>query len=153
MQATSDLSHEAGQVLFTVTPTDPRTALAKVRAALEVYLRLPTSPVSDTTHDEIAVQSLESNVLRLQSDLRLASAELQAKNMTIEAQQLIIQTRKGLLNGEIVSNSVKDVTPKAGEKEEFLGGVVALTTYKEKGIEVNLAELYRKLKGLFKERG
>jgi hypothetical protein len=50
----------------------------------------------------------------------------------------------------IVSNSVKDVTPKAGDKEEFLRGVVALTTYKEKGVEVNLAELYRKLKSPFK---
>lgn len=150
--ATSDLSHEAGQVLFTVKPTDPRTALDKVRAALEVYLRLPTSPVGDATHNEIAVQRLEASVLRLQSDLRLASAELQAKNMTIEAQQLIIQTQKGLLSGESVFNSMKDVTPKADDKEDLIGGIVALTTYREKGVEVNLAELYRKLKGLFKNK-
>lgn len=152
VQATSDLRHEAGQVLFTVKPTDPRTALDKVRAALEVYLRLPTSPVSDTSHGEIAVQRLEASVLRLRSDLRLASAELQAKNMTIEAQQLIIQTQKGLLSGEFVFNAMKDVTPKADDKEELIGGIVALTTYKEKGVEVNLAELLRKLKGLFKTK-
>jgi CheY-like chemotaxis protein len=152
VQATSDLTHEAGQVLFTVTPADPRTALDKVRAALDVYLRLPTSPVGDTTHNEIAVQRLEASVLRLQGDLRLASAELQAKNMTIEAQQLIIQTQKGLLSGEIVLNSMIDVTPKEDDKEKLLGGVVALTTYKDKGVEVNLAELYRKLKGLFKDK-
>jgi len=94
VQAISDLSHEAGQVLFTVKPTDPRTALDKVRAALDVYLSLPTSPVSDPTHNEIAVQRLEASVLRLQSDLRLASAELQAKNMTIEAQQPSFKHRK-----------------------------------------------------------
>ena len=152
IQATSDLSHEAGQVLFTVTPKDSRTALDKVRAALSVYLRLPSSPVGDASHDEIAVQRLESTVLRLQGDLRLASAELQAKATTIEAQQLIIQTQKGLLNGEIVMNSIKDVTPSADDKEKLLGGIVALATYKEKGVEVNLAELYRKLKGVFKDR-
>lgn len=153
VQATSDLTHEAGQVLFTVTPADPRAALDKVRAALEVYLRLPTSPVGGAIHEEIAVQRLEASVLRLQGDLRLASAELQAKNMTIEAQQLIIQTQKGLLSGEIVLNSMKDITPKEEEdKEKLLGGIVALATYKEKGVEVNLAELYRKLKGLFKDK-
>jgi DNA-binding response OmpR family regulator len=152
VQATSDLSHEAGQVLFTVKPTDPRTALDKIRAALEVYLRLPTSPVSDPTHNEIAVQRLEASVLRLQSDLRLASAELQAKNTTVEAQQLIIQTQKGLLSGEFVFDFIKDITPKADDKEELIGGIVSLTTYKEKGVEVNLAELYRKLKGLFKNK-
>lgn len=152
VQATSDLTHKAGQVLFTVTPTDPRTALDKVRAALDVYLRLPTSPLSDATQNEIAVQRLESNVLRLQSDLRLASAELQAKNATIEAQQLIIQTQKGFLNGEIVFNSMKDDTPRVEDKEELLGGIVSLATFKEKGVEVNLGELYRKLKGLFKDK-
>lgn len=152
VQSTSDLSHEAGQVLFTVTPTDSHTALDKVRAALNVYLRLPSSPVSDAGDDEIAVQRLESTVLRLQGDLRLASAELQAKNMTIQAQQLIIQTQKGLLNGEIVFDSIKDVTPSADDKEKLLGGIVALATYKEKGVEVNLAELYRKLKGVFKNK-
>jgi CheY-like chemotaxis protein len=152
VQSTSDLSHEAGQVLFTVTPTDSHTALDKVRAALNVYLRLPSSPVSDAGDDGIAVQRLESTVLRLQGDLRLASAELQAKNMTIQAQQLIIQTQKGFLNGEIVFGSIKDVTPSTDDKEKLLGGIVALATYKEKGVEVNLAELYRKLKGVFKNK-
>lgn len=152
VQSTSDLSHEAGQVLFTVTPTDSRTALDKVRAALNVYLRLPSSPVGDPSHDEIAVQRLESSVLRLQGDLRLASAELQAKNTTIQAQELIIQTQKGLLNGEIVFDSIRDVTPNAEDKEKLLGGIVALATYKEKGVEVNLAELYRKLKGVFTDK-
>jgi CheY-like chemotaxis protein len=152
VHATSDLSHEAGQVLFTVTPTDSRTALDKVRAALNVYLRLPGSPVDHASHDEIAVQRLESTVLRLQGDLRLASAELQAKSTTIEAQQLIIQTQKGLLNGEIVLNSIKDVTPTSQKKEELLGGIVTLATYKEKGVEVNLGELYRRIKRAFKDK-
>ena len=46
---------------------------------------------------------------------------------------------------------MKDVTPKPEDKEKFLGGVVALATYKDKGVEVNLAELYRKLKQWFRD--
>lgn len=151
VRATSDLQHNAGQVLFTVTPADSQTALDKIRAALDVYLQLPSSPVSDTSHAEIAIQRLEANVLRVKSDLKLAAAELQAKNTTIEAQRLIIETQKGLLSGEIVFNSIKDVTPKPEDKEELLGGIVALATYKDKGVEINLAELYRKLRTLFKD--
>jgi len=47
---------------------------------------------------------------------------------------------------------MKDITLKADDKEELLGGIVALATFKENGVEVNLGELYRKLKGLFKDK-
>lgn len=152
VEANTSLTHEAGQVLFTVTPEDKNEALDKIRAALDVYLHLPSNPVSDTTNEAIAVQRLEANILRLRSDLKLAAAELQAKNATIEAKQLTIDIQKGLLSGDIIFNSMKDVTPKPEDKEELLGGIVALATYKDKGVEVNLAELYRKLKALFKDK-
>lgn len=80
------------------------------------------------------------------------SAELQAKNAAIQAQQLTIDIQKGLLSGEIIIDSLKDVTPKPEDKENLPGGVFALATYKDKGIEVNLAELYRKLRRLFKDK-
>ena len=120
VEATSELKHEAGKVLFTITPTNEREALDKIRAALDVYLELPFRPVSDDESNEIAVQRLESTVLRLKSDLKLAAAELQAKNQTIEAQQLIITVQKGLLGGEITRGEVKDITPKRDEDREEL---------------------------------
>jgi len=49
----------------------------------------------------------------------------------------------------IMVDSIRNVTPKAEDKEPLLGGVVALATFKEKGLEVNLGELYRKLKKKF----
>jgi len=40
---------------------------------------------------------------------------------------------------------------KSDDKEEFLGGAVALTKYQGKGVEINLAEIFRKLKRLFQK--
>jgi hypothetical protein len=78
----------------------------------------------------------------------LAAAELQAKNMAIEAQQLIINLQKGLLDGKLVSPKpqAKDL-----DREEFFGGIAALSVYKKGGAEISLARIYRYLKELFKE--
>jgi hypothetical protein len=149
VEADTSLTHDAGQVLFTVTPTDKTEALDNIRAALDVYLNLPSSPVSDTANESIAVQRLEANILRLRSDLKLAAAEAQAKETTLEAQQLIITLQKAMLSGEILLDSIKDVTPKPEAKEDLIEGVVALSVYKEKGVEINLGELLRRFKKLF----
>lgn len=155
VEADTSITHNAGQVLFTVTPIDKRHALDKIRAALDVYLHLPSNPISDTTNESIAIQRLESNILRLRSDLKLAAAELQAKDATIQAQQLTIEVQKGLLNGEIIFDSLKDITPKPQDKdkEEVLGGVVSLVPLDTKaGVHINIPEIFRKLKKLFEDK-
>lgn len=86
-------------------------------------------------------------MLRLRSDLKLAAAELQAKDATIKAQALMI----GILNGEVSLNSVKEMSPKPEDKEEVISGIVALSTYKEKGLEINLGEMFRRVKRFFTE--
>ncbi|HYE76343.1 MAG TPA: hypothetical protein VEF04_23565, partial [Blastocatellia bacterium] len=150
VEADTTLTHDAGQVLFTVTPTNKQQALDRIRDALEIYLKLPYSPISDTTGSEIAVQRLEANILRLRSDLKLAAAELQAKNTTIQAQQLTIDIQRGLLSGEIIIDSLKDVTPKAKDKdkEEVFDGLAEITKYEGKGFNLNLPEIFRRLKRL-----
>jgi hypothetical protein len=148
VEASSELKHKAGEVLFTVTPTDERDALDKIQEALSMYLELPFSPISNTSN-EIAIQRLESSVLRLQSELKLAEAEKQAKDIAIEGQRFIIEVQKSLLKGEVIGGALKDVTPKVDDKENILGGTVALTKI-GKGVELNLAETYRKLKRLLK---
>jgi CheY-like chemotaxis protein len=149
VKADTALTHEAGQVLFTVTPADKEQALDQIHAALDVYLHLASSPVSDTTNEAIEVQRLESNILRLRSDLKLAAAELQAKNATIQAQELTISVQKGLLSGEIIFDSLKDVTPKPKDREELLGGTLAIKKYEGKGFDVDLPVVFRRLKQLF----
>jgi hypothetical protein len=151
VDATSELRHEAGRVLFTVTPSNEHEALDKIRAALDIYLHLPTSPIGSSPGSEIAVNRLEAAVLRLQSDLRLAAAELQAKNATVEAQQITIDVQRGLLSGEISIGQMKDVTPKE-DREEFLDGAFALTVLRKEGFEFNLAKIFRMLKEKFVEK-
>lgn len=150
VEATSELQHKAGEVLFTVTPTDDREALDKIQEALNIYLDLPKSPVSNDMDNEIAVQRLEMNVHRLQGDLKLAAAEIRANNIAIEGQRLIIDLQKSLLSGGIMTDSLKDVTPNPEDDEPILGGAVTLSTI-GKGIKFNLAEIYRKLKREFKK--
>ncbi len=151
VEAETALTNEAGQVLFTVTPSDETQALDSIRSALDLYLRLPSSPIADTTNESIAAQRLGANILRLRGDLKLAAAELQAKNTTIEAQRLIIDVKDAMLNGEILVGSVKDVTPQREDQEQLIDGLVALSTYKNKGVEIYLGEVLRKLKKLFKK--
>jgi hypothetical protein len=152
VEANSELQHEAGNVLFSVRPTDPQQALDKIRTALDVYLHMPSSPISDATSESIAVQRLESNILRLRSDLKLAAAEIQAKNATIQANELTISIQKGLLSGEIIIDSLKDVTPKPKDKEEVLGGTLAIKKYEGKGFDVDLPEIFRRLKRFFSDK-
>jgi hypothetical protein len=149
VEANSNLEHRAGTVLFSVTPTDEKDALDKIRETLELYLHFPSSPFGNTDYESIAVQRLESNVLHLRSELKLAAAELQAKNATIQAQQLTIGVQSRLLSHDVMVDSIKNVTPKSEDKEPLLGGVVALATFKEKGFEINWGELFRKLRSKF----
>ena len=147
VRAETALTHEAGQVLFTVTPTDQKEALDKIKDALNLYLELPSSPISDTANESIAVQRLESTVLRLRSDLKLAAAELKAKDATIKAQNLTI----GILNGDVLVKSIREISPNPEDKEQVIPGIVALSTYKEKGLEINLGEMFRRIKKFFTE--
>jgi hypothetical protein len=71
VEATGEIQQEAGQVLFSVTPTDRDTALDKIRVALEIYMRLPSSPISDSSSGEIVAQRLEANIYHLSSTLSI----------------------------------------------------------------------------------
>lgn len=150
VEATSELRHKAGEVLFTVTPVDERDALDKIREAMSIYLELPKSPVSNDMENEIAVQRLEMAVHRLQGELKLAAAEIRANNTTIEAQRLMLDVQKKMLSGEIMTNAVKDITPKPEADEPILGGLITLSTI-GKGIKINFAEMFRKLKRQFRK--
>jgi hypothetical protein len=152
VEATAELQQEAGQVLFAVTPTDKQTALDKIRTALETYLQLSSNPVNDASivEYEIAAQRLAANIDHLKGQLRLAHAELRLADATAQTQQVTINH---LLSGQVIIDSVKDVTPKPQpeDKEELLDGTVALTKVNWKGVEFNLPEIFRRLRGLFRE--
>ena len=166
ISTTADITHEAGEILFSVTPTNPDLALDKIRVALEVFLDLPKSEIIIVPDEEFEIPMLKAkaNIDHLNSQLSLAKAEirvkqreiqafeatLEAKDISIEFLREKLNQQKRLLNGEIAEGII-DIEPNPKEdKEEFFDGVFALTQYEEKGVRVNLAQLYRKLKAYLK---
>jgi hypothetical protein len=65
VDANSELSSESKNVLLSVTPTDGKVALALVKAALGVYLRLPDGAVTDAAFkdSDAAIRNLASTVI------------------------------------------------------------------------------------------
>lgn len=156
IEATAELRQQVGEVLFAVTPTNVQGALDRIRLALEVYLQLPSSPISElfVTEDDIAIQRLTANIHHLKGQLALAVAMIQSKDATIRAQAFTIENQERLLNGEILVSSAKYWSPRADseDKEELLGGALAITRYKGKAFEVNLPDLFRRLKRFLSNR-
>jgi hypothetical protein len=147
VEAISELKHDAGQALFSVTPANKDEAPAKIRTALEVYLYLPSGKLAVASDDPVEIQRLSANILHLQGQLTLSQATIQYKDAAIQLQQATI--KQLLLAQNVITQSVVDVTPKSDDKEEFLGGAFALTKYEDKGIVINFAEIFRKLRRLF----
>lgn len=150
VRATAELHHEAGEVLFAVTPEDKDEALDKIRDALGTYLSLAASPVDTASvlQSEIEVQRLAANIQHLQGQLTLAHAVLQSKDATIQLQQATINLQRRMLGGEVMLESVKDVTPKP-KGEETLGGLVEITDIELKGVTLKLSEVFRRLRKKF----
>ncbi|HEX4950528.1 MAG TPA: hypothetical protein VFZ34_27930 [Blastocatellia bacterium] len=151
VEAKAEIRQTAGTTFFSVTPTNKNDALDKIRTALDVYLELPSNPILNGEiegQDSIAIQRLSANVHHLQGQVMLAQALLQAKDATIEAQRTTIENQQRLINNKVLVDSLVEVKNenKPSEKEEFLGSTVALTKYQGKGFEINLAEIYRKLR-------
>lgn len=154
VEATAELEHQASEVLFAVTPTDKDEALDKIRAALNTYLHLAASPVNSASvlSTEIEVQRLSANIQHLQGQLTLAHAVLQAKDATIQLQQTNIKRQRQIITGEIVLESMKDVSSKPKDAEEVLGGLAEITKYEGKGFNLNLPEAFRRLRQMFSEK-
>jgi hypothetical protein len=154
VEATAELQHEAGQVLFAVTPANQEEALGKIREALQTYLSLAASPVSNLAplDYEIAIQRLVSEVQHLQSRISLARAELQLREATIQTQQATIMHLSALNEGVMVESLERATLQRnAKDTEEVLGGIVEITKYEGKGVNINLAEIFRRLRQFFSE--
>lgn len=128
INTTSNLTEEAGKVLFSVTPTDDIEALDKIREALAVYLNLPSSPIR---YDEsFAAMRLQQQIENLQHSQRMKVRELQfneklliaqsdtirEKNLTISHQQSIIERQNEIIE-KISSKSI--MTDSVENKEEL----------------------------------
>lgn len=116
IKTTSSLKEEAGKVLFSVTPTDDAEALDKIREALAVYLKLPSSPI--VYDDSFAAMRLKQQVDNLQHAQRMAEMEvrssqlaLRVANQAIEHQDRIIQQKDTTIEQQ--NKIIERITDKA----------------------------------------
>lgn len=146
--ARTHIREEAGQVLFGVTPQDGREALHRVREALGIYLELAELGDLRTGQGvmELPVQQLLANIHHLRSQLHLQSAVLQAKDTTIEAQRALLAYQEQLLGGRVLTSGVQGPAGAQQDSETILGGTVAITRLSGKGYEINLPEIFRRLR-------
>jgi hypothetical protein len=143
IDATADMRHEAGELLFSVTPKEGAEALDRVRRALELYLELPKSINPATVPMgglDIPTQQLYANLQFLNAQMSLAQAQIQARDATIQAKDATIEAQRHTINmlahsGAIVAESVRSVSviEKGQEKETIMGGTVSITPYKKEG--------------------
>lgn len=147
VQAKGEIKEVQGRTLFSVTPTDGYTALHHIREALDSYLRIPSASIQVMDAGDPRMQQMMANVEHLRGQLMLAKASLQLKDATIEQMQLTIAMQRQYASGEIVSASLRTITGDT-DQEPLLGGTVSLSKYEGKGFEINLAEVYRRIKQL-----
>lgn len=150
ISASCDLSHEAGQVLFSVTPNSTETALEQIREALNIYLQLPNIISDNYNLSGIAPkeQQLLANIKHFESQLFLANAMIQTQNTNIQNLNFIVTQQQKLIDASILQHSL--ITTKANnkdeEKEKLIEGAVSLTKFEKYGVEINVANIYRKIK-------
>lgn len=96
VNVTPSLKEEAGKVLFSVTPTDDREALDKIREALAVYLNLPSSPI---VYDEsFAAMRLQQQIENLQHSQKMTAREMQLTEKLVIAQSEMIQEKNIIIS-------------------------------------------------------
>jgi len=146
VQVTTELAEKAGAVLFSVSPADPKIALRTVREALSIYLSLPQSAVSRTSEAaSLAERKLEANIDHLHHQLQLL-------NVIATSQELRLRDRETAMSAQ--QQLISQLLPRAStdDREEFLGGSVALTKVERAGVEFNLAKIFRHVRNLFSRR-
>jgi hypothetical protein len=137
INATSNLKEEAGKVLFSVTPTDDKEALDKIREALAIYLSLASNPIPNSTGDrtvDMVLSGARANAKHLESQLELTVAKLQFKEATLELKdatigqnQLALRQKNETIKElqEIISRG--NIFEESLEKVEINGEVIEAT--------------------------
>jgi len=160
IEADSELSSDAGRVLFSVTPRSGEEALATIQNALSAYLELPKdTPMGggEIMAGDIALIQLRANISHLQGQLTIAQgmaqlgqATIQAKDATITAQATEIAMYQSY---QMVRGNQSDLTQieqapskTKPDSEPLFGNSVKVVPLRIKGIEIDLPNLLRNLK-------
>lgn len=151
VEATAELREAISGVMFSVTPRDHVEALDRIRLALNVYLRLPGATFVGMPADvaeQLAIQKLEMTVHFLKAQLAAAESKSLYLAAAATAQRYTIELLQAERDPRIISaEPTNRIDP--DEQERILNGLVAITKYKGEGFEIDLPELYRRLRTLF----
>ncbi len=138
IETESTIVTQASNVLFTIFPLDENQALEQIREALTIYLNMPgVTELESLAYEfsDVSVKQLAATVYHLKSQLLLINAELELKNATIETLKLS--------NYQLTLSNKESETK---NEESLFGGVVKIDELEWKGIKINWAEIFRKLK-------
>jgi hypothetical protein len=129
-------------VIFSVTPHDRQVALTKISEALGIYLSLPQSPIQA---EALTVQErkLASNVEHLNQQLALVKGMLALQGTRMNDQERVINAQEYALNLSAAS------PPQ--ERVELMGGIVALTKFEVKGVEISWAKVFQRVQEIFRK--
>lgn len=152
ISASSAINNEAtGKTLFSVVPDDKNQALSQIREALDIYLNLPRnnsiSPMNPTL--DLASQQLAANIYHLKSQLLLANAVIQQKELTIENQTRLIH-QQSIANDILVKSLQKHNEEE--DTEGLVGEMVKVKKAEWEFIELDLPEMLRWLKSKFSKK-
>jgi hypothetical protein len=145
INATSNLTEEAGKVLFSVTPTDDKEALGKIREALAIYLSLASNPIPNSTGDrtvDMVLSGARANAKHLESQLELTVAKLQFKEATLELKDATIgQNQLALRQKDETIKELQEIISRGNIFEESLEKVEI------NGEVIEASDLYRFSRG------
>jgi hypothetical protein len=142
----TELKEELNYTLFKVVPTNKEESLDKIKEALNIYLNAPNDNnfhIQASNQTDIAVRQWEANVFHLKSQLSLAGSIIQAKDATIEMLQLSNYQHRQLLESPNFR--------KEHDKEDVIKGVLSVGKFESKGVTINFAEIFRRLKRIIKK--
>lgn len=144
IEADTEIKEEAQQTLFKVIPKNKEESLDKIREALDVYLNIPKDfDIQVAQNNDVAVMQWQANVKHLEGQIMLAKAAMQMKDATIETLQLSNYQYKSILEQKNLEKEPKN-------EEEIAGGLVKVKEYDGDGFSINLPEILRRLRRIFK---
>ncbi len=141
IEVVSKIDSQTKTTFFTVIPLDSGEALINIKKLLDIYLSIPQTNDLETyslNYNDVSVQQLMANVYHLKSQLILANSIIQNKDATIESLKLTT------LHQNLIIDSKKSTN-----EEKAIDGLVTIGEFEWKGLKVNLAEVFRRLKRKF----
>jgi cell division protein ZapA (FtsZ GTPase activity inhibitor) len=139
IEATSDITHEAGKVLFTVVPSDEAQALNTIREALDVYLEIAKYPSATVDDDDLVSLKWKTAIEALHDELSLTQRALQ------------IRSREVLLLAEALDHQYENseqetATIDKTNREVVIPGVLTVKPFEKGPIEIDIPNVVRWIK-------